>query len=646
MTSAPFATPAPTVFALLDDALAPPGQARSRLYTGWVREHRCTQAAALDATWQAVAADQRAGLHALLLADYEWGEALVSLPTPAPRAALRVLMFAQLRQLEAAEVAAWLAEQEGCAQPAPAGLVGAQASVSQPQFEGAIAQILQAIRSGETYQVNYSYRWQAQLVGQPLALYRRLRARQPVAYGALIALPVQAGGAQPWVLSLSPELFVRAQPQGQGMQLLAQPMKGTAPRTPGLPAQAQAQADAAARHTLAQDAKNRAENLMIVDLLRNDLGRIAQTGSVCVPALFEVQTLPTVFQMTSSVQAQALPAVDVPALLRATFPCGSITGAPKRHTMGLIRQLESTPRGLYCGAIGWVDAPAPGQALGALCLSVAIRTLEIQLPAGSWQAGCALVRWGVGGGVVLDSDAASEWAETHWKARFITQTDPGFALFETLYLSAAGELRAWPWHLARLHRSAAALGWPLDEAAAQALLHTLAQELSAGAGAAPAPLGWRLRLSLAFDGALQLMHAPLPPLPLAADGCVTLGRAAQVLPGAHVLSAHKTTLRAVYDAAIGQAEQQGDFDLLFFNQAGELVEGGRSNVFVQLAGRWYTPPLSSGALPGVMRAQVLADPAWQASERRLYAEDLAQAQALMVCNALRGCLAARLVERA
>ena len=382
-----------------------------------------------------------------------------------------------------------------------------------------------------------------------------------------------------------------------------------------------------ARH-LAADEKNRAENLMIVDLLRNDLGRVARIGSVKVPSLFAIEPYATVFQMTSTVQARLRPEVDFPGLLRALFPCGSITGAPKLHTMDLIAALENTPRGLYCGAVGWVDAPEPGAACGDFCLSVAIRTLVLEAD------GRAVL--GVGAGIVKDSVADDEWEECRLKARFATGLHPGFELFETVLATADGRLPLLAGHLRRLQRSAELLGFALDLPRARAALESAA----AGHGAR------RLRLSLAHDGQLALAAAPLGPLASADDGRVRLRVAPERLPAPDLLCAHKTTRRALYDAGGRAAEAVGAFDSLFFNEGGWLVEGGRSSVFLRLNGRWYTPPVADGALPGVMREQLMADPAWGARERRLDARDLMAAEAVVVTNALRGALHATLAEGA
>lgn len=607
------------VVALLDDRDATEANPTSRLYTGFVREHRNDDPAVLDATWAAVEADQRAGLHALLLADYEWGARLLGAGherlAPESQGALRVLMFERCDRLSREAATRWLDAQPDAG--GPAGTMDLRASVDRAAFTEAIARIHEAIAAGETYQVNYTYRLHGRAFGSPLALYRRLRERQPVAFGAYVVLP--PGGAVTHVLSCSPELFVRAE---RGL-VTARPMKGTASRFTA------PEGDSETARMLSLDVKNRAENLMIVDLLRNDLGRIAQIGSVKVPELFAIEPYATVFQMTSTVQARLRPEVGFAELLRAVFPCGSITGAPKHHTMQLIAQFESTPRGLYCGAIGWLDAPRAGERIGDFCLSVAIRTLTL----GTGQQGTRALTLGVGAGIVKDSVAGDEFEECRLKARFLTGLDPGFELFETVLCTGEGALPHLDRHLARLARSAVVLGFACDVAAARGMLQQAAGERSGGPR--------RLRLALAHDGRLALTQAPLAPLP---EGDVRLRIAEERLPDAPPLAAHKTTHRALYDAGVRAAEAAGAFDSLFFSASGWLVEGGRSSVFLKLGGRWFTPPLADGALPGVMRSVLLDDPAFGASERRLVRADLDAAEAVLVCNALRGALTSRVLD--
>ncbi|CAQ70493.1 Anthranilate/para-aminobenzoate synthase component I [Cupriavidus taiwanensis LMG 19424] len=609
-------------YVLLDDATAPAGQAASRLYTGFVREDLLppgSDIARLDAM---LAEGWRQGWHATLFAPYEFGGALVGAPVhtgnamPFHDGALRLLWFRELQRLDAAAVGAWLQAE---ADPQPAGLMHIASDTSRAAFDDAIARIHQWIEAGDTYQVNYTQRLRCDAFGDPVALYAALRAAQPVPYGVLARLPGDA-----MVLSLSPELFVRHDGEGH---LLTRPMKGTAPRA-GDPAR-----DAQAAAALAADAKNRAENVMIVDLLRNDLGRIAQPGSVAVPERFAVQPFGAVLQMTSTVTATARPGTSLGALMAALFPCGSITGAPKRRTMQIIAQLERAPRGLYTGAIGWIDAPS-GAMAGPFALSVAIRTLVLAPRAAS---GLRAGEMGVGGGIVHDSVAAEEFAECGWKARFLTRHDPGFTLFETLRVQD-GACPQLPRHLARIGASAQAFGFAFDADAACEAVAAEAARLGAGT--------WRLRLSVDKSGTLALASGTLAPLPA---GPVGVDIAPDPLPLADPLRRHKTSARAVFDAGWQAAERAGGFDRLFFNTRGELLEGGRSSVFVRIDGRWLTPPLSADILPGVMRAVVLeaggaalGTPGEQVEEAVVTRAMLARAEAIVLVNALRGVMPARL----
>ncbi len=607
-----------TVFALLDDA-SPEGhaQARSRLYEGYAGVLACQHVEdwphLLDGVQDALAR----GLHAVPVLTYELGEQLLGIAAPrelhAPLA--QVLLFERYTMLDADQVDAWLAADEASG---PAGIGAVRANVDEATFAQAIDRIRDYIAAGDTYQVNYTYRLRFDAFGDIRQLYARLRARQPVPYGALVSLP--DGRA---VLSLSPELFVRH----DAGRLLARPMKGTAP--------ADLHDDvvnAVRAQQLAADPKNRAENLMIVDLLRNDLGRIARTGSVGVPALFEVKRYSSVLQMTSTVQAQLAPGTTLQDIFTALYPCGSITGAPKRRTMEIIRELEPAARGIYTGAIGWIDPPA-GSGFGTLqharfgdfCLSVPIRTLTL-LPE---QNGVRHGELGVGAGIVYDSDAGAEFAECRLKAGFLTGLPNDFEIFETIHATRADGCRHLERHLARLGASAAYFGHPFKPDLARAAVVEACAAL-------PDDAPHRVRLALRPDGEIVVQTGALAPLqePVA----VLL---ADAPTRAHdVFLRHKTSIRSRYDAAWRAAESAGAFDTLFFNERGELTEGGRSNVFVKIGGRWYTPPLSSGVLPGVMRGVLLDDPAWGAIECPLTRESLARAQEIVVCNALRGPLRA------
>ncbi|MFL9952293.1 aminodeoxychorismate synthase component I [Paraburkholderia nemoris] len=618
------------VFALLDDCDATAARRSSRLYTGFVRERVCADAAQLENVCETVAADTRRGLHAVVLADYEFGRHLLDgglshqalKETQRGDATLRFLLFERCEKLSRDEVDAWLmARDGGAAEASVAGTANVRASVDPTQFNEAIDAIHAALRAGDSYQVNYTYRLGFDVFGSPTALYRRLRVRQPVPYGALIALP-----GDEWVLSCSPELFI----EKGGALLRARPMKGTAPRSDD------PDADRGAADFLANDPKNRAENVMIVDLLRNDLSRVAQTGSVSVPALFSVEPYASVWQMTSTVHATLRAGTSFAEIMRALFPCGSITGAPKHRTMQLIEELESTPRGLYTGAIGWLDATTSENACGDFCLSVAIRTLTLTPIA---RSGELQGKMGVGAGIVLDSVAADEYAECQLKASFLTGAEPGFELFETMYATREEGVRHLSRHLARLSASATTLGFKLDDE------NEIRAQIAEKCAALPTQTPHRMRLALSKNGVAQITAAVLTPLADSTVG-VLLG-SDHNFPATDAndpLLRHKTTRRAEYDRGWREAEAKGAFDTLFFNERGELTEGGRSNVFVKLAGRWWTPPLESGVLPGIMRGVLLEDPGLRAVERVLTRVDVQNAEALLVCNALRGAVKARVLS--
>ena len=601
-------------FALLDDARPCPAetmQCRSRLYANPVRvlEHR--EGGDATAFFGALEGALAEGLHAVGLFGFEFGYGLQRLPSGLPEGSVlaTVLLFERCERLAAADIDAMLAQRSA----APHAVTQLRAGLGEADFIAAVDAIHRQIESGDTYQVNLTFPMRFDMHGDPVALYAALRARQPVPYGALLSLP--DGQA---VLSLSPELFV-SHDRGQ---LLCRPMKGTAP------AGGDVATDAARAQALRDSAKERSENLMIVDLLRNDLGRIAKTGSVKVPELFSVERFGAVLQMTSTIAARARDDLDLRQVFDALYPCGSITGAPKRRTMQILQSLERGPRRLYTGAIGWFEPPAPRRRLGDFMLSVPIRTLLLDAAdANDRRRG----EMGVGAGIVYDSDARAEYQECLLKARFLTGVPPGYALFETMLATVDG-CRLLEQHLARLSASAAALGFALDAEAVRAAIASACSAMEAGRD-------YRLRVALDADGGLQLRSAPVTPLAQPVRVLLSSRR----MPAGDPLLAHKTTLRRTYDEGWQAAEAAGAFDTLFFNERGELTEGGRSNVFVRLGGRWITPPLSSGLLPGVMRAQLLADPAWDAIERPLTLQDLRDADAVRVCNALRGVLAAQLV---
>ncbi len=474
-----------------------------------------------------------------------------------------------------------------------------------------IERIREWIRSGDCYQVNLTTRLNAELAeGVDLAeLFLALHAAQPGGF----SLFLRGEGGQ-GVASVSPELFFdwRPLPDTRHTWLLgAQPMKGTAPRGHDRAS------DEAAQAYLRTSEKERAENLMIVDLLRNDLSRVASLGSVRVPRLFELHGLPTVWQMTSTVTAVSRPGLKLSELFAALFPCGSVTGAPKVRAMQIIAELEPEARGWYCGALGLLQ---PG---GAATFNVPIRTVE-QRPDGTLQCG-------IGSGITLDSQPAAEVAEWRAKTRFLLRAQRPIAALETLLLSE-GDYPRQAGHLARLQRTAQHFGLRLSLGAVREALARLAERHDQGQ--------WRVRLSSDAQGRVVTEIAPLAPTPLP----VTLALAATAIttdgPGAEFLQ-HKTTRREAYEAfaAVKPAEA---FDMLLWNADGELTECTFGNIALQLDGRWLTPRLAAGLLPGVLREELLQQ--GRLHEARLLKTDLARAQALAFFNSLRGWCPARMLR--
>ncbi|EQD10636.1 chorismate binding enzyme family protein [Neisseria meningitidis NM1476] len=589
-------------FALFDDAVS----GRAKRYQNHV-ESRFFRPEELDALDGALQSGWQKGLHAVLFADYGFGLPLTGVESERG-GNLALHWFADCADTDAAS---WLARHSD---GLPAGISTPQSSVSEADYLDHIRQIHEAIRRGDTYQINYTTRLHLQAYGNPVKLYQRLR--QPVPYAVLSHLP-DAQGQSAWTLCFSPELFLKI---GSDGTISTEPMKGTAP----ILGDGQDERRAA---ELQADPKNRAENVMIVDLLRNDLGKIAQTGTVCVPEPFKVSRFGSVWQMTSTIQAQALPHTSFADILRAAFPCGSITGAPKKMSMQIIESLEAEARGLYTGSIGYLNPCSGGLGFEGT-FNVVIRTLSLTpLSDGIYQG-----VYGVGSGIVIDSDPAAEYRECGWKARFLNELRPDFGIFETLR-AENGRCTLLDRHLCRLKTSAQALNLPLPDGCENQIKQYIA-DLPDGA--------FRVKALLASDG-ISLSRAVLNRL--TDKQRVIISPA--VLPAQNYLRRFKTTCRALFDQAWQTAETQGAFDSLFFNSDGILLEGGRSNVFIKHRGQWLTPSLDLDILNGIMRQAVLDEPQKylqtnQVIETHITQKTLQEAEEIRLSNALRGVFAAAL----
>jgi para-aminobenzoate synthetase/4-amino-4-deoxychorismate lyase len=567
-------------FVLFDDARS---GARARLYQRpreqIVARSMAEVRPALDRLQQAT----RAGAHAAGYLAYEAGYAL----DPALAASVRqgegpLLCFGLFEGYHEVEAPAWLPSPHGARASPP------EPRITQGDYLLAAARVREHLFAGDFYQANLTFGCELAVAGDPLALYARLRGSSAAGWGGVLRHP------EGWLLSLSPEQFFTLR---DGV-IEAKPMKGTAPLS-------------ASAEALRDDPKQRAENLMIVDLLRNDLARVAVPGSVEVPELFAVETYPTLRQMVSRVVARLRPGLDAVDVLRTIFPCGSVTGAPKIAAMQALRQLEPEARRAYCGAMGWIE---PG---GDAAFNVLIRTLEIGSDPGH-------ARLGLGSGLVVDSEPYDEWRECIAKGAFVTRSCPPVDLIETMRFDPQEGIIELDRHLRRLGQAAQALGFAFDR-------HAARNELQAATfGRKEAGMA-RMLLSPTGTMAVELRAIPEPdelPVPVAIS-------ALPVDPDDYRLR-YKTTDRAFYDDA---RRAGGGYETLFVDREGHLTEGTFTSLFVERGEKLLTPPCSRGLIPGILRAKLLDE--GQAEEAELTPADLASG--FYIGNMVRGLIPARLI---
>ncbi len=456
-------------------------------------------------------------------------------------------------------------------------------------YLGAIAAIKRAIREGETYQVNFTARLRGRLRGEPWDCFLGLAAAQQADYCAFVNTRDFA------IASASPEVFFDL----EGERISCRPMKGTRPRGRWQ------EEDAALRERLLASAKDRAENVMIVDMVRNDLGRIARTGTVRVEHLFDVERYPTVWQMTSTVTART--EAPLSGILGALFPCASITGAPKRRTMGIIAALEDSPRGAYTGAIGFV---APGRRAQ---FNVAIRGLVVDRASGR-------AEYGTGSGIVWDSSAEEEYRECQVKTEILNRRPQGFRLLETLLWEPGEGYFLLQEHLERLRRSADYFGFRVDLPAVRQALEGFAVRFAGG------PRRVRLTVDLAGEPRLEAAALDEP-----SGAPLRLGLAPGPVDSASAFLYHKTTQREIYDRA--RESCPGCDDVLLWNEREEVTESTIANVVLELDGERVTPPVACGLLPGVMRAWLLAR--GEVRERVVRVAELPRVRNIWLVNSVR-----------
>ena len=611
-------------FILLDDARAADA-APARLYRDPVAVIRADKMEDLEACFAALSRARLAGQHVAGYLAYEAGLGLEErlrgkMPKERPTPLAWFGIFNDYKEIGPDEVVDGLPDRNG------AWLGRLEPLVSRAAYDAAFEKVQNYIHSGDIYQANLTFRAEMAFSGHPLALYAAIRGRARAGYGGVVF------DGTNWMLSFSPELFFAL----KDGRITARPMKGTAARV------ADPQADAKVQAQLQGDPKQRAENLMIVDLLRNDLSRVAEQGSVAVPELFHIESYPTIHQMTSTVTAQLRDGLDAVDVIRQIFPCGSITGAPKIRAMEIIDELERAadagpdgspdehgPRGIYCGSIGRIDAPDETGWSNA-AFNVAIRTFFLK-------SGKETLSIGLGSGIVADSNGDDEWRECLAKGRFAKVDANGGAnagagsgantgsghkvdLIETMAFDPASGIKRLEAHLERMKASAAALQFEYDRHAARNAIQAITFHQDSPA---------MVRLHLGQSGALAIELKPLPAPP---DDPVRCQLVPMQTNAQDFRLHHKTSDRRVYEVgALGEGVHP-----IFVDGEGFVTEGAIWNVFVERDGKLLTPPLTRGVLPGVLRAELLES--GQAVEADLTAADLAGG--FLVGNSVRGLVAA------
>ncbi|WP_339694178.1 aminodeoxychorismate synthase component I [uncultured Parasphingorhabdus sp.] len=601
-------------FVLLDDVRACDA-APARLYRDPVEVIRAGKLEDLEACFAALSRARLAGQHVAGYLSYEAGLGLeerlrgkIPADLPAPLAWFGI--FNDYIELSQDNLVQQLPDRNG------AWLGRLEPSISRTAYDAAFEKVQNYIEAGDIYQANLTFRAEMDFSGHPLALYAAIRGRAQAGYGGVVF------DGTNWMLSFSPELFFAL----KDGRITAKPMKGTAVRV------ADPEADAAVQAQLQSDPKQRAENLMIVDLLRNDLSRVAERGSVHVPELFHIESYPTIHQMTSTVTAQLQDGLDAVDVIRQIFPCGSITGAPKIRAMEIIDELESAPqgspsdhapRGIYCGSIGRIDAPdEKGRSDAAF--NVAIRTFFLQ-------EGKETLSIGLGSGIVADSDGEDEWRECLAKGRFAkvdANAEGGHKvdLIETMAFDPASGIARLEAHLERMKTSAASLQFEFDRHAARNAIQAITFHQEAPA---------MVRLHLGQSGELAI---ELKPMPAPQDGPVQCRLVPMQADKADFRLHHKTSDRRVYQVASEDGGLGEGVNPIFVDGEGFVTEGAIWNIFVERDGVLLTPPLGRGVLPGVLRAELLES--GQAVEADLRAEDLAGG--FSVGNSVRGLVLAEI----
>ena len=590
---------------ILDDFESSEKDLRSRVYESPSLYVEVNKVSDLPDFFDLLELEKANGKYIVLALAYELGYELLRVPSskPVEFPLIQAWFYEEVKKYSKEDLDQLIAirvDQLASDQKHPA-LYNFDKRISKQEYFRKIDQIKDLISDGVCYQINFTYPLVGNFMGHPLALYQSLRDKFPVNFGAYI----DDGSTS--ILCFSPELFLSKLDQN----LCAMPMKGTANALITSPFE------------LSSDEKNRAENVMIVDLLRNDLSRIAKLGTVKVEDLFKVTRFGNVLQMTSKVKAQVADKTAFKEILNATFPCGSITGAPKKKSIEMIGLLESESRGIYCGGIGWLDPN------GDFGLNVAIRTMTLD-----HQGGCGRFKFGVGSGITIDSNAQDEWIECEMKTNFLYGLRNEIQLFETLRVENAVAVRLKE-HIDRLVFSALKLNYSFDFNEMMSIIQDSLSRINRN-------LTYRLKLTLNYEGVFEA-HAYEIENDMPQSSSIfwaedLIGDYQPIDPQSNWVK-YKTTNRKIYDSVWLAAVKRGGFDGLLINKNGFVAEGGRSSVFIKPKNSdiWLTPPLDAGILPGVMRATLvngLND--WKVEEKNIRKQDVIDAEKIILTNSLRG----------
>ena len=586
-------------FVLLENSKSNPNQT-TFLFWKKAGKIKCTHQDQIKVSLVEIKKAQKAGYHLVGYFSYELGYFLQPIlkqyaPSQINFPLINLYIFSEVRSLNASEINNFLSpfsDSSNCSF-----IYDLKVGLSGPEYFKKIKKIKTLIKEGDTYQVNFTTKSHFSFTGGTLNLYKNLRKNQKVEYGGFFNFDEHQ------ILSFSPELFIKK----EGTKIYSKPMKGTLKRG------SDEVEDKKLKSQLQNEIKTRAENVMIVDLIRNDLGQISNTGSVKVKKLCQIEEYETLFHLTSTVESKVNKDLEWIEILTSLFPCGSVTGAPKINTMKIISQLESEPRGVYSGALGYITPE------NDFCFNVSIRTCVLHSE--------SKAEMGIGSGIIWDSKATEEYKETLLKAQFLTNLNLKFRILESLLLQEDGNILYLEEHLERMQKSAFVFGFPFSKNVFQAKLIAFAEDVTSSTE-------HKLRVELSLSGEFEINYKPILQEKQHKVSYIKISHLK--VDKSDIFRFHKTTRRNLFEKAQQLFKEEDLYDFLFLNREGELTEASRHNVFIQKKNIWYTPPVDVGLLNGIMRQKILSDTKKRTKIQVLKPEDLEEADAIYLTNSVRG----------